>query len=56
MESPENFNHEADSTITDLGLSGFCNNNYFIEFDPPPLQVLIERHGEFNLRRLNNDR
>lgn len=53
MESPEYFNHDGDSTITDLGLSGFCNNNYY-EFDPPPVQILIDRNGDYNVRRLND--
>lgn len=51
LESPAYVNHDGDATITDLGLSGFCHNDY--EFHYPYIQILIDREGEVNLRRIH---
>lgn len=52
LESPDYVNHEGDATITDLGVSGFCLNNY--DFHYPYIQIMIDRDGEVNLRRVHD--
>ncbi|VVC44371.1 F-box domain,Leucine-rich repeat domain, L domain-like [Cinara cedri] len=54
LESPLNFNHEGDTTITDLGLSGFCNNNYYI-FDPIPVQMVPDHEGQLQMRIVDRE-
>ncbi|CAI6351105.1 unnamed protein product [Macrosiphum euphorbiae] len=51
LESPEYMNHERDATITDLGLAGFCTATF--EFHYPYIQILIDRRGGVNLRRVH---
>jgi len=45
-------NHERDATITDLGLAGFCTAAF--EFHYPYIQILIDRRGGVNLRRVQD--
>ncbi|XP_015378506.1 PREDICTED: uncharacterized protein LOC107172723 isoform X2 [Diuraphis noxia] len=44
-------NHDSDATITDLGLAGFCTATF--EFQYPYIQILIDRRGGVNLRRVH---
>ncbi|CAH1711576.1 uncharacterized protein LOC114126985 [Aphis gossypii] len=52
LESPSYMNHERDATITDLGLAGFCTVAF--EFHYPYIQILIDRRGGVNLRRVQD--
>lgn len=53
LESPEYLDHESGATITDLGLSGFCHNNSY-DFQYPYLQIMIDRDGDVNMRRIGD--
>lgn len=50
LESPANTDHESDRTISDIGMTGFCSN--MLEFQLPYIQIMIDRHGGVNLRRI----
>lgn len=59
MESPDYVNHDGDATITDMGVSGFCqnnDNNFNVDanFQYPYVEIWINRDGDVDLRRVDD--
>lgn len=52
LESPAGTDHDSDRTISDVGLTGFCQN--VLEFQLPYIQIMIDRNGGVNLRRVGD--